>query len=233
MWVFAHRGNSEHYPENTLAAIKSALFATDAEGIEIDVYCTKDKQLVVIHDESLERTTTGKGYVSDHTYQQLQTLNAGDGEQIPTLSSVLDLMPDNKWLNIELKGEDTAIALESLLQQEKYKHWQSRAKLLISSFNHHLLLRIRKQFPDIKVGALTASIPLGYAKFAEELQAWSVHCDKQFISQAFVNDAKARRLKVFVYTVDSTKDIQKIKTLGADAIFSNDPQQAKTSLLNF
>lgn len=233
MWVFAHRGNSEHYPENTLAAIKSALFATDAEGIEIDVYCTKDKQLVVIHDESLERTTTGKGYVSDHTYQQLETLNAGDGEQIPTLSSVLDLMPDNKWLNIELKGEDTAIALESLLQQEKYKHWQSRAKLLISSFNHHLLLRIRKQFPDIKVGALTASIPLGYAKFAEELQAWSVHCDKQFISQAFVNDAKARRLKVFVYTVDSTKDIQKIKTLGADAIFSNDPQQAKTSLLNF
>lgn len=233
MWVFAHRGNSEHYPENTLAAIKSALFATDAEGIEIDVYCTKDKQLVVIHDESLERTTTGKGYVSDHTYQQLQTLNAGDGEHIPTLSSVLDLMPDNKWLNIELKGEDTAIALESLLQQEKYKHWQSRAKLLISSFNHHLLLRIRKQFPDIKVGALTASIPLGYAKFAEELQAWSVHCDKQFISQAFVNDAKARRLKVFVYTVDSTKDIQKIQILGADAIFSNNPQQAKTSLLNF
>lgn len=230
MWIFAHRGDSHHYPENTLAAITSALFSSDADGIEIDVYCTSDKQLVVIHDESLDRTTSGHGYVNEHTYQELCKLDAGSGERIPSLKSVLQLMPSNKWLNIELKGENTATALIELLQSTEYASWQNNKRLIVSSFNHHLLKRIHRAFPTLKIGALTASIPLSYASFAEQLHAWSIHCDKQFVNAELVADAKQRGLKVFAYTVDSPRDIHKLAALGVDAIFSNHPQHAKIVL---
>lgn len=230
MWVLGHRGNSAHFPENTLAAFHSALFDTDADGIELDVYCSRDNQLVVIHDESLERTTNGKGYVHHYTVEELTAFDAGNGESIPTLAEILRFMPQHKWLNIELKGENTAKALIALLNTTEFCGWQKAQKLLISSFNHHLLQQVNSALPSLKIGALTASIPINYAQFASELNAWSIHCDKQFITQAFINDAKAKSLQVFVYTVDLPSDIQKLKSLGVNAIFSNDPQAAKSSL---
>lgn len=228
MWIIAHRGNSKHHPENTLAAIESALFHTNADGIEIDLYCSKDKQLIVIHDESLERTTSGQGYVHEQTYQQISRLDAGSGEKVPLLSEILRLVPDNKWLNLELKGHDTADALIELFNTKEFSHWQNASNLLISSFNHHLLVKIKQHLPKLKLGALTASLPLHFGKFAEELGAWSIHCDKQFLTPEFVLDAKQRNLKVFTYTVDLERDIHRMLALGVDAIFSNDPQHSKT-----
>ena len=111
MQVFAHRGYSAKYPENTMAAFKAAL-KFNVDGIELDVHETKDGALVVIHDEKVNRTTNGKGYVKDYTLKQIKELDAGSwfnknfkGEKIPTLKEVLQLVkPTGKIVNIELKS---------------------------------------------------------------------------------------------------------------------------------
>ncbi len=200
MQIFAHRGASGSYPENTLLAIEQALLAK-ADGIEIDVFCVEN-ELVVIHDEDVSRTTNGTGLLHNFTLQQLQQLDAGSGQQVPTLWQVLQLVNNQALLNIELKGADTAETLVALLKKAETELGTKPDKLLISSFNHHLLKQIQNHRPDLKLGALTASLPLDYAAFASELGAWSVHCDKGFINQQMVQDAHQRGLKVLVYTVN-------------------------------
>lgn len=226
MQIIAHRGASGSYPENTLLAIQQALLAK-ADGIEIDVFCVEN-QLVVIHDEEVSRTTNGKGLLQDFTLQQLQQLDAGSGQQVPTLWQVLQLVNNQTLLNIELKGANTAEPLVELLRKAEIELGTEPDKLLISSFNHHLLKQIKKHRPDLKLGALTASLPLDYAAFAAELEAWSVNCDKGFINEAMVQDAHQRGLKVLVYTVNDATTAKKLQLLGVDGIFCNYPLEARS-----
>ena len=226
MQIIAHRGASGSYPENTLLAIQQALSAK-ADGIEIDVFCVEN-QLVVIHDEEVSRTTNGKGLLQDFTLQQLQQLDAGLGQQVPTLWQVLQLVNNQTLLNIELKGTNTAEPLVSLLKKAEIELGTEPDKLLISSFNHHLLKQIGILRPDLKLGALTASLPLDYAAFAAELKAWSVNCDKGFINEAMVQDAHQRGLKVLVYTVNDATTAKKLQLLGVDGIFCNYPLEARS-----
>ncbi|MCA1930260.1 glycerophosphodiester phosphodiesterase family protein [Rheinheimera sp.] len=226
MQIIAHRGASGSYPENTLLAIQQALLAK-ADGIEIDVFCVEN-ELVVIHDENVSRTTNGKGLLQDFTLQQLQQLDAGAGQQVPTLWQALQLVNNQTLLNIELKGADTAEPLFKLLKKAETELGTEPDKLLISSFNHHLLKQIKKQRPDLKIGALTASLHLDYAAFASELGAWSVHCDRGFINQELVQDAHQRGLKVLVYTVNDATTAKKLQLLGVDGIFCNYPLEARS-----
>jgi glycerophosphoryl diester phosphodiesterase len=226
MQIIAHRGASGSYPENTLLAIKQALLAK-ADGIEIDVFCVEN-ELVVIHDENVSRTTNGTGFLQDFTLRQLQQLDAGAGQQVPTLWQVLQLVNNQTLLNIELKGADTAEPLFKLLKKAETELGTEPDKLLISSFNHHLLKQIKKQRPDLKIGALTASLHLDYAAFASELGAWSVHCDRGFINRELVQDAHQRGLKVLVYTVNDATTAKKLQQLGVDGIFCNYPQEARS-----
>ncbi len=226
MQIFAHRGASGSYPENTLLAIEQALLAK-ADGIEIDVFCVEN-ELVVIHDENVSRTTNGTGFLQDFTLRQLQQLDAGAGQQVPTLWQVLQLVNNQTLLNIELKGADTAEPLFKLLQKAETELGTEPDKLLISSFNHHLLKQIKKQRPDLKIGALTASLHLDYAAFASELGAWSVNCDRGFINQELVQDAHQRGLKVLVYTVNDATTAKKLRQLGVDGIFCNYPLEARS-----
>ncbi len=226
MQIIAHRGASGSYPENTLLAIEQALMAK-ADGIEIDVFCVEN-ELVVIHDEDVSRTTNGKGLLQNFTLKQLQQLDAGAGERVPTLWQVLQQVNNQTLLNIELKGADTAEPLVQLLKKAETELGTAPDKLLISSFNHHLLKQIKKLRPDLKLGALTASLPLDYAAFAAELEAWSVNCDKGFINKAMVQDAHQRGLKVLVYTVNDAVTAARMRQLGVDGIFCNFPLEAKS-----
>ncbi|WP_233079701.1 glycerophosphodiester phosphodiesterase [Rheinheimera soli] len=226
MQIIAHRGASGFYPENTLLAIEQALLA-NADGIEIDVFCVEN-ELVVIHDENVNRTTNGTGLLQDFTLKQLQQLDAGSGQQVPTLWQVLQLVNNQTLLNIELKGADTAKPLLELLKKAETQLNTDPQKLVISSFNHHLLKQVKSQRADLKLGALTASLPLDYAAFASELGAWSVNCDKGFINQEMVQDAHQRGLKVLVYTVNDADTAKKMQQLGVDGIFCNYPQQARS-----
>ncbi|MCW8832941.1 MAG: glycerophosphodiester phosphodiesterase family protein [Colwellia sp.] len=226
MLVFAHRGASGAEPENTLRAIQVALDAK-VDGIEIDTH-EVDGKLFVIHDRWLHRTTSGKGQIYNYKYEQLRSLDAGLGEPIPTLDEVLLLVAGKCTINIELKGVNNVALLFDYLDHAIQTTALATEDILLSSFNHRLLHKINLQRSDIAVGALTACYPLEYAKFAEQLNAYSVHLDVDFISKHFVEDAHSRGLKVFVYTVDELEDINAMKALGVDGIFSNFPTRAKS-----
>ena len=229
MQIIAHRGASGDYPENTLLAIEQAI-AQGADAIEIDVFAVQG-ELIVIHDHHLARTTNGSGSLYQHNLAQLQQLDAGLGQRIPTLWQVMQLLaPTTLWLNIELKGDNTVAPLLPLLERAKRELQFDLSRLLISSFNHHLLAALKLQLPALKLGALTASMPVDYAAFAQQLQACSVNCDVSFINQAFVDDAKARGLKVYVYTVDQADDIARMAQYGVDGIFSNYPARSRQRL---
>jgi glycerophosphoryl diester phosphodiesterase len=229
MQIIAHRGASGDYPENTMLAFEQALIQ-GADAIELDVFAVAD-ELMVIHDHHLQRTTNGSGSIYQCSLAQLQQLDAGQGQRIPTLWQVLTFIQGKCWLNIELKGPDIAAPLLALLSKAEQQLGFDCQQLLVSSFNHHLLAAIKLERPDVKLGALTASLPIDYAAFATMLQAYSVHCDVSFINQAMVDDAKARGLKVFVYTVDGPDDIKRLSGYGVDGIFCNFPARSR-GLLN-
>jgi len=224
MKIFAHRGVSGHYPENTLLAIQAAIDC-GVYGIEIDVF-EHDGELIVIHDRQLKRTTKASGNIEDYTLMQLQQLDAGNGQRIPTLWQVLELVSNRCVLNIELKGHDTADLLLELLQRAVEELGTDLAKLLISSFHHPLLHSIKQCQPQLAIGALTACIPLDYCAFASALNAISIHCDRAFINEQMVQDAHQRGLEIFVYTVNDQREALRLSALGIDGIFCNYPAQA-------
>lgn len=230
MLIFAHRGASGVEPENTLRAIKAALDA-NVDGVEIDLH-EVDGKLLVIHDRWLHRTTSGTGQIFQHDYEHLRSLDAGQGETIPTLDEVFSLVAGRCKINLELKGINNINLLYSYIDNAIETTNLIIEDVLLSSFNHRLLYAINQQRPEFSIGALTACYPLDYAKFAEQLNAYSVHLDVNFISKHFVSDAHQRGLKVFVYTVDEFEDIKTMKALGVDGIFSNFPTRSKSHLVH-
>ncbi|MDP7591735.1 MAG: glycerophosphodiester phosphodiesterase family protein [Litorilituus sp.] len=228
MLIFAHRGASGIEPENTLSAINAALKA-EVDGIEIDIH-EVDEKLFVIHDRWLHRTTSGEGQIYHYNYQHIRSLDAGNGETVPTLDEVLNLINGRCTINIELKGIRNIELLFNDIDTA-INHTDLHAdQILISSFNHHLLNEIYQYRPELAIGALTACYPLDYARFAQQVNAYSVHLHVDFISRDFVKDAHQRGLQVYVYTVDELEDIETMKALGVDGIFSNFPTKAKSHL---
>lgn len=230
MKVFAHRGASGDFPENTQGAILEAL-KIGVDGIEVDLQSALDDYMV-IHDSWLDRTTNGSGKVSDFTAASIAKLDAGQGQHVPTLQQLLDWNNDTTLLNLELKHtvelEKFALQLEKNISAGKI----SRANILVSSFDHHQLQWLKQRLPWLKIGALTSSIPIHYAKFAEQLGAYSVHVDKNFVNKAFADDAKQRGLQIYAYTVDKKQDIALMFSYGIDGIFTNYPTQTKAHLLS-
>ena len=230
MKVFAHRGASGDFPENTKSAILEAL-KVDVDGIEVDIQSSLDDYMV-IHDSWLDRTTSGKGRVSNFTAHELSKLDAGNGEKIPTLQQLFDWNNNKSLLNIELKHTFALERFVAQLEQNIEAKKISRTNILVSSFDHHQLQWLKNKLPWLKIGALTSSIPINYAKFASDLNAYSVHADKTFINKAFAEDAKKRGLKIYAYTVDRKEDIALMLEYGIDGIFTNYPARTKAYLLS-
>ncbi|HDY93921.1 MAG TPA: glycerophosphodiester phosphodiesterase [Pseudoalteromonas sp.] len=230
MKVFAHRGASGDFPENTESAILEAL-KVGVDGIEVDIQSSLDDYMV-IHDSWLDRTTSGKGRVSNFTAHELSKLDAGNGEKIPTLQQLFDWNNNRSLLNIELKHTFELERFVAQLERNIEANKISKANILVSSFDHHQLLWLKNKLPWLKIGALTSSIPINYAKFASDLNAYSVHADKTFINKAFADDAKKRGLKIYAYTVDREQDIALMLEYGIDGIFTNYPARTKAYLLS-
>lgn len=230
MKVFAHRGASGDFPENTKSAILEAL-KVGVDGIEVDIQSSIDDYMI-IHDSWLDRTTSGKGRVSNFTAHELSKLDAGNGEKIPTLQQLFDWNNNKSLLNIELKHTFELERFVAQLEQNIEANKISKANILVSSFDHHQLKWLKSKLPWLKIGALTSSIPINYAKFASDLNAYSVHADKTFINKAFSDDAKKRGLKIYAYTVDREQDIALMLEYGIDGIFTNYPARTKAYLLS-
>jgi glycerophosphoryl diester phosphodiesterase len=222
--VFAHRGASGHEPENTLRSFKKAL-ELGASWIEIDVYAVEN-ELVVIHDDRLERTTNGTGLVMKRSLQYLRSLDAGKGERIPLLRELFELIGACAGINVELKGPHTAKPLARLIGELLADRTLTRDQLLVSSFDHRELRKFRKLMPEIRIGALIDRLPLFYARFAEKLGAWSVNVSSEYINRRFVDDAHQRGLKVYVYTVNDRETLLRMRALGVNGVFTNYPELA-------
>ena len=219
-----HRGASGYAPENTLKSFRKAI-ELGADAIELDVYVCKSKELVVIHDDKVDRTTNGFGYTCEKNLEELKKLDAGEGEKIPLLTEVLDLIDKKVRINIELKGENTAEPVNKIIQKYiKEKAWKNE-NFLISSFNYYELKKFNEINPDIEIGALITGIPIGFCEFAQKVNAKYVNPSIEFINQDFIDDAHKKGLKVYVWIVDDFDDIKKMKELGVDGIFSNFPDR--------
>ncbi|QJT16096.1 glycerophosphodiester phosphodiesterase [Aeromonas sp. 1805] len=223
MQIIAHRGASGLAPENTLKAIRLAL-ALGAGAIEIDVQLA-DGELWVFHDRRLERCTDGDGVLTAQSRTYLASLNAGEGEGIPTLWQVMEAIAGQAELHIELKGAQTADEVARLTRRAEAELGFAPTQWVVSSFHHPELARFAALRPDIRLGALTSTIPLTLAKFAAELGAWSLNCDVDFVDQSLVQDAHDRGLKVLVYTVDEPADQAMLAAIGVDGIFTNRPDR--------
>ncbi|MFB2872120.1 glycerophosphodiester phosphodiesterase [Aeromonas jandaei] len=226
MQIIAHRGASGLAPENTLKAMAKAL-ELGVTAIEIDVQAA-DGELWVFHDRRLERCTNGKGVLTEQSRSYLEQLDAGEGEIIPTLWQVMSLIDGSCELHIELKGANTADAVAALTKRAENELDFTANQWVVSSFHHPELARFATLRPDIRIGALTANLPLELAHFAEKLGAWSINCDVDFIDAALVDDAHRRGLKVLVYTVDHLADQQLLAAMGVDGIFTNRPDRFLT-----
>jgi glycerophosphoryl diester phosphodiesterase len=217
-----HRGAMGHAPENTLLSIRKAI-ELGTPCIEMDVY-NVDGHLVVFHDSRLERTTNGTGLLMDQQFDDLRTLDAGNGEKIPTLMEAFQAIQLKAGVNIEMKGPGTAEPVVEFISGMREAGWNDDL-LLVSSFNHRELSLVHRYDPRIKLGAMMVGLPVDDAAFAESLDAYSVHLSFEFIDLRFVKDAHARGLRVFVFTVDLLEDIEEMRRLGVDGVFTNYPER--------
>ncbi len=208
-----------HAPENTVASIAKAL-ELGASCVEIDVYYV-DGQLMVFHDDCLERTTNGTGLIMEQSFDGLRKLDAGQGEKIPTLEEIFEAVNKRAGINIELKGPGTAEPVVAFLAK---LGWPSEL-VLISSFDHSELARARKLDRHVKIGALIEDLPIDNALFASDLRLYSAHISIKLIDSKLVEEAHARGLKVFVFTVNRPEDIARMQRLGVDGVFTDYPDR--------
>jgi glycerophosphoryl diester phosphodiesterase len=223
LFCFGHRGACGHAPENTVLSVRKAL-ELGADGVEVDVQFA-DGQLVVIHDDTLDRTTNGHGRLVKKSFAYLRSLDAGSGERIPTLAEIFDAVNRRAVINVELKGAHTAAPVAALIAEYVNRRGWSYDDFLVSSFDHTRIREAKQCCPEIRIGALIMKTPRGLAKFAEVLGAWSLHASRRCVTPKLVADAHRRGLKVFVFTINEPGEIALMKTLGVDGVFSDFPER--------
>lgn len=231
--LLAHRGFSGKYPENSPLAFQMAVEQTAADGFESDVHITKDGQLVIFHDDSVERTSNGTGYIRDHTFEELLALDIGAwksqefaGQHIWTLDQLLDFCKDTHMLlNLELKNY--AVFYEGLEQRviDEICRRQMQEQVFVSSFNHISMQCFKTLCPDIKTGLLYDKPLLDMDKYIERSNADHMH-PKYVLLQyqpELIELYHSRGMGVNTWTVNDAETMRDMIRRGVDAIISNYP----------
>lgn len=223
LFCFGHRGAAGYEPENTLRSVRKAL-DLGVDGIEVDVHLV-DGQLIVIHDDTLQRTTNGSGRLSRKSFAQLRAFDAGRGERIPILAEVFDTVAHRALINVELKGPGTAAPVAALIEDYVGKRGWRWDEFIVSSFDHEQIKHSKQIAAELRTAALINRVPRGLAAFAEKLGAYAVNPSRRCVTPKLVADAHQRDLKVFVYTVNSPKEIARMTALGVDGVFCDFPDR--------
>ncbi len=236
MKIFAHRGSSGTHPENTLAAFRAAA-ALPIDGVEIDVHLTKDGEVVVIHDEKINRTTNGKGYVKDMTLEELQQYDAGSwfseewgGERVPTLDEVLEIYEGTSHrLNIEIKSDIFPYdgLVEKVLTIANNRGMADR--LLLSSFNHEDVRHICRE-TEVKSAMLASQIYVDIYDYARVIGTKQVHVSLPGAFRKMTTDALIKGAIVYVYTVNKLEYAEQLKQIGIHGIFTDYPERMLEAL---
>jgi len=228
MIVFGHQGAPGYAPENTLLSFEEAI-QRGTDWIELDVHRV-NVELFVIHDYRLDRTTNGHGIIYKQALEYIRSLDAGQGEKIPFLHEVFDKVDRRVGINIELKSDGTAQPVMALVDNYIQKHGWSIDDFIISSFNHFELKTVREINPNIKIGILLYGVPLDFDAIMQLIKPNSINISIDFISQDIVNIIHKKGLRVFVYTVNFTDEIQWMIDLNVDGVFTDYPDRVKAIL---
>ncbi|UFH46926.1 glycerophosphodiester phosphodiesterase [Flavobacterium galactosidilyticum] len=224
MLKIGHRGAKGHEPENTLISFQKAL-DMQVDGIELDVHLSADGELIVIHDETIDRTTNGIGLVNSLSLRQLKKCRINNHHEIPLLSEVFDLVNKNCFINIELKSYETAEKVVELIEDYvSEKNWKYE-QFLISSFDWNALQQVRFLNERIQIGVLTETdldLALAFAKF---IQAKSIHPHFHMLSEENVSKIQSKGLQVFPWTVNEREDVEKIKSYKVNGIITDFPNR--------
>ncbi|NOU67412.1 glycerophosphodiester phosphodiesterase [Paenibacillus sp. LMG 31461] len=234
--VIGHRGAAGEAPENTLASFALA-FEQGAEGIELDVQLTKDGEIVVCHDLTVDRTTDGSGLIGDKSWEELKSLDAGfwfleafTGERIPHLRQVFELVPRGHFINVEVKHAYEGRMEKSLLAfLDEMDRW---ADIVISSFDHKLIHRIKLAQPKAKVGLLYAANLIDHAAYAKQLgvDVFSLHPYHHCIDMEDVLGAQAAGMAVYPYTANDVADYKRLIAAGVTGIITDYPGRLRNFL---
>jgi glycerophosphoryl diester phosphodiesterase len=223
MWRIGHRGACGYAPENTFLSMQKAI-NLGVDAVEFDIQLSADGVPVIIHDDTLERTTNGHGKVSDYTVAQLQTFDAGQGEIIPTLTQMFEFIDKRCGLLIELKAEHSVAPVVDIIEQFVRKGW-SYEQCMMCAFDHEQMAQVKALNAQIPTCVVIAGIPVSLSEIGTQAGAWAFNPCINHINQKLVDDAHKRGMKVFTWTVNEPYYIAKAKALGVDGIISNYPDR--------
>ncbi|MDO4178945.1 MAG: glycerophosphodiester phosphodiesterase [Phascolarctobacterium sp.] len=233
--IFAHRGFSGYYPENTMLAFQKVAEETLADGIELDIQLTKDGEIVIMHDETLDRTSNGTGNLNDHTLEELKTLSVGVNmkgffprQTIPTLREYFTWLKTTKLItNIELK---TSIyeydgIVEKLIAM--VKEFGLEKQIWYSSFNHYTIQKVKELMPDAICGLLTESWVINYGKYCAGQGAYSANVIYTYcLKPGIADELHAHGIKLQAWTANTEEVMQALVDNHVDVLITNYPDKA-------
>jgi len=218
MLKIGHRGAKGYEAENTLASFQKAI-DLGTNGIELDVHLCQSGEVVVIHDDTIERTTSGKGFVKDYSAAELQAFG------IPTLMSVFELVNQKCFINLELKTYETADKVTELIERYVSEKGWKYDDFLVSSFDWNALQQVHFLDDKIRIGVLTntdLALALAFAKF---IKAYSIHPYYHLLTLENVANMQSKNFKVYPWTINELEDIIFVKSLNVDGIITDFPDR--------
>ena len=222
--VIGHRGARGHLAENTLPSIAKAI-ELGVEGVEIDVFKCASGELVVFHDKTLEKLTNATGYIEQLSLDSIQKSEVLNGFTIPTLEEVLDLIDGRVFLNIELKGTQTALLTHELIQTYFEKDTWDPSKIIISSFDWEELKVFYSVNTEVAIAILTEDDPLDAIPISKQLKATAINPEHLSLNKSNVSKIKKEGLKIYTWTVNDLEDITAVMNLGVDGIITDFPER--------
>jgi len=218
MHKIGHRGAKGHIAENTLASFQKAI-DIGIHGIELDVHLSSDGKVMVIHDDTVDRTTSNSGLVADFTETELEAMG------IPTLESVFELVSRKCFINVELKTYETAEKVVEIIEHFVNKKKWIYDDFIVSSFDWNALQQVRFMNSEIRIGVLTSTdlkLALAFAKF---IKAFSIHPYYHLLSIENTQKMRGHDFKVYPWTVNEPEDIIFVKSLQVDGIITDFPDR--------
>lgn len=220
-----HRGAKGHVPENTIASIYKAI-ELGADGIEIDVFRCNSGEIVLFHDKKLDKLTNGTGNIESMNLDELKTLKIlGSEYAIPTLREVLNSIDKDVFLNIELKGRNTAKGSFDLVREYVDIHKIELKNILFSSFDWEELKDLRALSNEVKLALITGDDPLLAIDSALQLKAVAINPNYKDLNEHNISKIIGKGLKIYTWTVNRKQDIEKLKALNVNGIITDFPDR--------
>ena len=229
--IIGHRGAKGHIVENTIESIEKAM-ELGVDGIEIDIFKCKSGELVVFHDKTLNRLTDAEGLIESLDIDSIRKIRIFNKYKIPTLKEVLDLIDGKVFLNIELKGTETALLTNQIIKNYlEMGNWTTE-KFIISSFNWKELENFYKNNKQIPIAILTDADPLDALPIAKKLKAKAINPTFESLNSKNVKKIQEAGYKIYPYTVNKKEDISQVISLNVDGIITDFPERVRELVIN-